>query len=413
MATEKYGIYATLGTSLASTPVSTATEVVFIGGAKCEDYNGDALDPHLNEPVMIKSLQEYNTIFGGEIGDGWSLSEAVEAAFSICNLDHIFVINVYDPEGMSQETDITETEIKGLPAYDSGAYAINKIYPKFGVIPNVLCCPLMSSTSLINALKTACTKINGKFDAVVLADVPEADAQVSNGIAQPTVIVNAKPNSDERIILNWGHIKTSSGSVISGAAVKACLYAQNDANNNNLPSRSIGNVAVQGMQYITLKSSDAPITLSDDNATALSADGITSFINVGGNRYYTWGDHTSAFSAGSVDDERARFDSNIRMLYYLTNRFQIKWRSIIDSPMTLTLRNNILNYEQNQLNYCVSQGALIGDPKIEFRPDDNSLSTLQQGQFYFTELATVTPPAKYIEMKLSFTSDGFKVYLES
>ena len=81
--------------------------------------------------------------------------------------------------------------------------------------------------------------------------------------------------------------------------------------------------------------------------------------------------------------------------------------------MTLTLRNNILNYEQNQLNYCVSQGALIGDPKIEFRPDANTLNTLQQGQFYFTELATVTPPAKFIEMKLSFTSDGFKVYLES
>lgn len=413
MATEKYGISASLGTSLASTPVSTATEVVFIGGAKCKNIDGESLDPHLNEPIMLKNLGEYNSIFGGEIGDGWSLSEAVEAAFSICNLDHIFVINLFDPDTMGDESDITETEVKGSASTETGIYAINKIYPKFGVVPSILCCPLMSSTSLNDAMKTACTKINGRFDAIVLADVPEADAQVVQGIAQPSVIVDDKPNQNERIILSWGHIKTSSGSVISGSAVKACLYAQNDANNNDLPYRSIGNVAVQGMQYITLKSSDSPVTLSDDNATSLSADGITSFINIGGNRYFTWGDHTSAFSAGSVDDERARFDSNIRMLYYLTNQFQIKWRSIIDSPMTLTLRNSILNYEQDKLNYCVSQGALIGDPKIEFRPDDNTLSTLQQGQFYFTELATVTPPSKFIDLKLSFTSDGFKVYLEA
>jgi phage tail sheath protein FI len=413
MATEKYGISANLGTSLASTPVSTSTEVVFIGGAKCKNGDGETLEPHLNEPIMLKNVAEYNSIFGGEIGDGWSLSEAVESAFSICNLDHIFVINVFNPEEMNDESDITEAEIKGLPSTETGVYAINKIHPKFGVVPSILCCPLMTSTSLNDALKTACTKINGKFDAIVLADVPEADAQVVQGIAQPSVIVDGKPNQNERVILSWGHIKTSSGSVISGSAVKACLYAQNDANSNDLPYRSIGNVSVSGMQYVTLKLSDSPITLSDDNATALSADGITSFINIGGNRYFTWGDHTSAFSAGSVDDERARFDSNIRMLYYLTNKFQLKWRSIIDSPMTLTLRNSILNYEQNQLNYCVSQGALIGDPKIEFRPDDNTLNTLQQGQFYFTELATVTPPSKFIDLKLSFTSDGFKVYLEA
>lgn len=409
---ELYGVRATLGTTQGTTPVSTSTEVVFIGGCNCTSASA-----HLNEPIIIRSQAEYKSKYGGsaQVGDGWSLSEAVEAAFSVCNIDHIILINVFNPDSMSDEEDITSSIILGDSTDNTGIYALNKIFPTYGLIPNIVCCPLMTSSTLNAGLKLACTKINGKFDAILVCDVVEASSQVVSGIAQPSVVVASKASTgaDERIILNWGHIKVSSGSILSGAAVKACLYAQSDAQNSNLPSRSIGNLYVPGMQYLTLKDDDSAITLSDEDATDLSADGITSFINIGGNQFYTWGDHTSAFSAGTVSDERARFDSNIRMLYHLTNRFQLKWRSIIDSPMTLALRNNILNYEQNYLNFCVAKGALIGSPLIEFRPDDNQLETLQQGQFYFVELATVVPPSKFIDLKLSFTSDGFKVYLEA
>jgi hypothetical protein len=265
---------------------------------------------------------------------------------------------------------------------------------------------------VIAALKENVTKCNGHWDGVVVYDCAESSDQVNARMIAQVANVT-KTASDERLIANWPHVKTSAGHVISGAAYKACLYAQNDAQNRDLPMRSIGNVRAAGVSYICLKSMpDNPITLSEAHATQLSANGITSFINIGGGIYYTWGDHTSEFTNGSVFDERARFDSNIRVLYMITNRYQQKWRNTIDAPMTLALRNDILTEEQSFLDYLVSQGALIGSPKIEFRAIDNITDTLMKGEFYFTELATVVPPSKFLDMKLTFTSEGYSVYVE-
>lgn len=412
MPTELYGTFASLTKSQATTPISTATNVVFIGAAKCQNGDGDPLPgAPVNEPTIITSISDYAEKFGGAIGDGWSLSEAVEAAFSMCNLSHIYVINVFDPENMNDEGDVTESDIIGSAADQTGCYAIQKMYPEHGAIANIVCCPLSSSAAVVAAMKANVTKANGHWDGIVVYDCAEAANQVNaRRVAQIANI--SKTASDERLIANWPHIKSSAGNVISGAAYKACLYAQTDAENNGIPKRSIGNLRASGVSYLCLKASPSdPIILEESAATQLSADGITSFINIGGGIYYTWGDHTSEFSNGSVSDERARFDSNIRMLLSITNRFQQKWRNAIDAPMDLGLRNDILTEEQTHLDYLVSQGGLIGSPLVEFRAVDNTLNTLQQGEFYFRDLATVTPPAKVLDLKTTFTSDGFKVYL--
>lgn len=414
MPTEIYGAFASLTKSQATTPISTATNVAFIGAAPCVDENDNPIvGVPINEPTIITSVSDYAAKFGGAIGDGWSLSQAVEAAFSMCNLSHIYVINVFDPSNMSDESDVTDSEIIGVSSLQTGCYALQKMYPKHGAIANVVCCPLRSSADIVAALKANVTKANGHWDGIVVYDCAEASNQVNvNNIAQVANIISGKTASDERLIANWPHVKSSSGNVISGAAYKACLYAQTDAENNGIPKRSIGNLRANGVSYLCLKAAPtAPIILEEADATQLSADGITSFINIGGGIYYTWGDHTSEFTNGSVSDERARFDTNMRVLFSITNRFQRKWRNTIDAPMDLGLRNDILTEEQTHLDYLVSQGALIGSPMIEFRSVDNTIDTLQQGQFYFRDLCTVTPPAKALDLKTTFTSDGFKVYL--
>lgn len=426
---EKYGVYAQLLSSEGNVAVDNTTNVVFIGAAKCLDASGDYLGV-ANEPVYIASEADYETKFGGKVGDGWSLSEAVEAAFRVCNLKGIWVINVNESnEGaptFASEAAVTPTALVGAASSMTGVYAIQKLYPDHGVVANIANIPVIHETvsvtkaDVLAALKANVTKANGHWDGIIVYDVAEAAAQYnSSNIVQAASVKSAKDLADERAIANWGHVITSmsAGTVtraISGAAVKACLYAQTDAlQDGKLPSRSIGNLYLSGVKGICIIDSGAytaPLRLSESDATDISTNGITTWLNKGGGRYFTWGDHTSAFTNGAITDERGRFDSNIRMLFHLTNRFQRVWESEIDEPMTLSMRNDILHEENEYLGYCLGCGALIGEPECVFSASNN-IGTIQQGEFYFKSLATVTPPSKYLELGVAFTSEGFNVYL--
>lgn len=430
MATENYGVFGELLASVAETPVSNDTTVVFIGAAKCKDNNNVSLNSPVNVPTLCTSLEDYVSKFGGGIGGGWSLDEAAEAAFSVCNLSKAYFINV-NSGSFSSEDDVTASALLGDASLMSGVYALQKLYPDEGVIANVVCVPVFHTSDevgseitkddILSALKLNVTKINGHFDGILVYDLDEASNQYNaSNVVQIANI--SKDLADERAIASWGRVVTSfnsSGSVtraISGAAVKAALYAKTDASQpGKQPCRSIGNLYLSAMKGLCVKVSGVyspALILTESNATQLSADGITSFLNIGQGQYYTWGDHTSAFSNGLISDERGRFDSNIRMLFSITNRFQQKWRNSIDSPMTLALRNDVLAEENEYLAYLVSIGALVGDPICEFKPVDNPVENIQQGMFYFSSIATVTPPAKELKLGLAFTSEGYKVYIE-
>lgn len=428
MSTEKYGVYGQLLTTEGRSAVSVSTNVVFVGAAACDDGSGNYKGV-ANTPVYITSEKDYADIFGGTVGDGWSLSEAVEAAFRVCNIAGIWMINVNTDNSGSplydEEADVTAAALIGDPSLETGCYAIQKMYPSNGLIANIACIPVMhegggkTKSDVLSALKANVTKANGHWDGIIVYDVTEAAGQINaSNIIIPAQIVSAKDLQDERAIANWGRVITSMSSgvvsrAISGAAVKACLYAQTDAAQpGKLPSRSIGNLYVSACLGVCIAPAgtySAPLVISEANATQLSADGIISWLNKGGGRYYTWGDHTSAFSAGSVSDERGRFDVNMRMLFYLTNRFQQIWSDSIDNGMTLGLRNSILSEENEHLGLCVGLGALVGDPKCIFAPENNDV-TAQAGEFYFKEVSTVTPPCKYANLGIAFSSEGYSVY---
>ena len=93
-----------------------------------------------------------------------------------------------------------------------------------------------------------------------------------------------------------------------------------------------------------------------------------------------------------MTDERARYDSNIRVLQTITNRFQQKYRFDIDNPMTLTMRNSVIQEENDYLAYLKSVGSIIGDASCQFLADDNPADNVTLGQFVWSISATVTPP---------------------
>jgi hypothetical protein len=396
MATELYGVFAQLAPSEASTPVSTDTNVIFIGACASGD---------LNKAHIITSMSDYATKLGGEAGDGYNLSEAAIAAFSIAGLNKVIMIPV------SHSTTFTAADYIGNAASLSGVYAIEHYLRENPTAVNIIVAPSIDDSTVLEAIKTVATLADGHWKSFMIYDLPCEDDHINAaGIAQVDVIVGDKQISSEIADAVWGRVKTAGGFVISGAAVRACLMARSDAA-KGVPDRCGGNLAVDGMSKVVIVTSEEKdVILKEADATSLSADGVCSWINYGGGRWHTWGDHTSAFSNGTISEERGRFDNIIRMNQMIANRFQLKYRFEIDNPMTLGMRNAVINEELDYLNGLVAIDALIGEPVVEFRAADNPIDGVAAGRFVWYTADTPTIPAKYMLNKIAYTQAGLSVY---
>ena len=367
MTTEKYGAFGDLGKSLSVTPVSTDTVIAVLARGKT-DMNA----------ATFADLAAY----------------------------------------------LNDKPINPSDACDMCAYAL---YATAGV-NNVVWC---GGTDLAACIKTfqdymtrtpqvSCIVIDGGFTttkedaATILAGIKKID-----GHWDATAILNCnaaadhtgKPCSSEDAVVTMGFIKTGAN-VLPLSAIRAGLCARSDAE-YGAPARSGGNLPIPNAEAWGSYESNSftAMPISETLATSLSAEGVCAVVNYSGT-YRTWGDHTSLFAAGTITDERARFDNSIRMLRSITNRFQLKYRASIDSPFTLQMRNDIINEQLDYLNGLVAKGALIGKPTCEFRAIDNPKDNIQKGEFKWNITCTTTNPLKYAYVSVSYTSAGLDSLVE-
>lgn len=401
MATENYGSYGELGKSQATTPVSTDTVLIGIGAC----LGGD-----LNKAYVITSVADYATQLDGAVDDGFNLSELVVAAFQLANINKVILIPV------SHTKAFTQADYLGNAGLYTGVYAIESYLRNNPSTVNLVVAPGVTDSAVLAALNGVCLKADGHWQSYMIYDLPEnADQINTSNISIPADIVEDKQLSSDHARAVWGHIKTSGGYIISGAAVQACIMARTDADYGD-PERNGGNLALDGIisPCISYEENSEIVTklieIPESIGNQLSADGVCSWINYGGGNWRTWGDHTSAYSAGTISDELGRFDNTIRMNMMVLNRFQLKYRFSIDNPMDLSMRNDIIDEELTFLNRLVAKGALIGEPKVEFLPVDNSIDNIQRGEFRFTIATTPTIPAKYLYAKVVYTTAGLSVY---
>lgn len=423
MAKDLYGIKSVIKESIAETPVVLNTELVFIGCAQAVGSH----PTHTNEAIKITSRDDYESAYGKGTTNT-SLKLALDA-FLATNIDHCWMINMLDGDEVTADDDVDEDALNGA------INALNQMFPDHGVVPNIVCAPGLQHSGdgidiLGPILATACLDISEMFKAQLFINGEEAAASIAfkDYVAGKDAYVLEPADAAGKtvragnVLTCVGYIsmysdwKTHKDDAVPFCAVAACLRAAQDTKNiDGIPYRSIGNLDIPYAKAYLYKTGDStvitaeianPKSINDE----LAADGVIIAKNIGQKRYRTWGDHTSAvYTDGQVDDELNRFDSNIAIAYYLANRFVLKWESVIDSPMKLSLRNDIIASEQAHLDYLVGIGALIGEPKCEFISTADKIGL---GQFVFKNTYTTTIPAKYLEMDLVWTSEGLKAYLD-
>lgn len=293
----------------------------------------------------------------------------------------------------------------------TGLGALKLLYQEQNQVCNLLGAPGWShEPKVFNALINASQKINGHWDAFVCADIPLIDetGKAVDTIQKAIDWKKANGYSNERAKVFFPQTVDNDGQIFHLSTLGIVELMRADFDHASVPMETCGNKQIQGIkQYFGADSKNQGFDQQDAND--LTMNGICTVIAWGGN-WCLWGDHTSAYSYGADVDPRAIFDVSMRMLFHITNSFQREWSPKIDKPMTLQLKDRILNREQEKLDALVAKGALIGDPKILFLESENSTTDLMNGDFRWDITATPTPPLKSATVYVSYTDEGFSAY---
>lgn len=292
----------------------------------------------------------------------------------------------------------------------TGLGALALLYQEQYQVCNLLAAPGWSHIpEVYNALISAAQKINGHWDAFVLADIPLTD----DGSAIDTMqkAIDWKKNNgytNERSKVYWPQTVDNVGQVFHLSTLATVELVRADFAHDSVPMETCGNKEVQGIkQYFGADSKNQGF--DQQSANDLTSNGICTIIAWGGN-WVLWGDHTAAYTYGADVDPRAIFDVSMRMLFYITNSFQREWSPKIDKPMTLQLKDRILNREQEKLDALVAKGALLGAPAILFLESENSTTDIMNGDFRWDIAVTPTPPLKSATVYVAYTDAGFSAY---
>lgn len=295
----------------------------------------------------------------------------------------------------------------------SGLSAIALLYPEQFAVCNLIAAPGWSqSPAVYNAMLTASQKINGHWDAFVVADLPLVDssAQAVDTITKAIAWKKNNAFTGERSKVYWPQGIDNLGNVYHLSTLAVVELMRADFSHNSVPMETCGNKAIPIIkQYFGANATNRGF--SQQEGKELTQNGISTAVAWGG-EWVLWGDHTAAYTYGADVDPRAIFDVSMRMLMHITNDFQREWSPKIDEPMTRALKDEIINREQEKLDGYVSMGALLGEPKIVFLESENSTTDIMNGDFRWDIAVTPTPPLKSATVYVAYTDAGFSVYYE-
>lgn len=334
----------------------------------------------------------------------------------------VTALPVDSPITGSQSVTYDEVDLERITADDivggvsangeyTGLGALKLLYQEQYQVCNLLAAPGWSDDPKVyNALISAAQKINGHWDAFVCADIPLMDSGSSAVDTITKAVAWKKTNGydNERSKVCWPMTMDNTGQIFHLSTLAMVELMRADYSHNSVPMETCGNKEIQGIkQYFGATSKNRGFDQQD--ALDLTSNGIMTTIAWGGN-WVLWGDHTAAYAYGADVDARAIFDVSIRMLFHITNSFQREWSPSIDKPMTLQLRDRILNREQEKLDALVALGALLGEPTVLFLESENSTTDMMNGDFRWDIAATPTPPLKSATVYVSYTDAGFSAY---
>ena len=177
----------------------------------------------------------------------------------------------------------------------TGFELVNRVFPKFRLVPGLLGAPGWSEKPEVAAVMRAkADSINGVFTCEAVVDIP-SDSDGADRYSEAPEWKNRNNYMAERQIVCWPQVKLGDD-VFHLSTQLIGLMNKTDANNEDIPYESPSNKSLQMNSCII--ASGREVDLGLDQANYLNGQGIVTALNwIGGWR--AWGDRTGVYPANT------------------------------------------------------------------------------------------------------------------
>lgn len=281
-----------------------------------------------------------------------------------------------------------DVEIKAV----TGLELINQVYPRFGIVPDLILAPGWSSKPNVAAAMSAkAENINGLFTALALLD---ADTETVRHYSDVETWKEDNALTSKYEVVLWPKVKL--GERTFHLSVQAAgLMAQIDKA-NGCPYESASNKSLKADSAVLSNGTEVIIGITEANM--LNSGGIVTVSNFGGS-HRLWGNYTACYP---LDAEiKNVFIPVTRMFSWVAKSLVLTYWSKTDKPMTRRLIDSIVDSANIWLNSLVADEKLLGG-RIEFQDAENPDEKLTSGIIKLHVYLTPPTPAQEINFVLEY-----------
>ena len=234
----------------------------------------------------------------------------------------------------------------------TGIASVALLYMRENAVPNILSAPGWSDKPAVyRALCSAAQKINGHWDAFVNADIPLSYKVTSESgtttqkietIAQAIEWKKANAYTSPISKVAWP-MAQNADKVYHLSTIMTAKMLETDLEHDSVPFESCSNKDIMATDQYFGESDNQGFDQTEAND--LNEKGITTLCYWDGS-FKLWGPHTAGYTYNGSMDASAIFETNMRMLMFITNGFQLRNGTRIDTPMTPNDRDSIVVSEQ-------------------------------------------------------------------
>lgn len=332
--------------------------------------------------------EDYDLFYDGE---NLIIEVLPDSAIPAATTELDIAFDVVDP------AQVTKADIIGgfnvVTKKTTGFELIEAVFPKYGIVPDILICPGYSHDAEVAAIMSAkATSINGVFEAKALVDIDTT--KVTHYADAPAWKKAQNINSKTQVPL-WPLFKLGDR-VFHASTQAAGLIATVDAKNGDCPAESPSNKLLQMNSAVLADGTEVLLDLQQANY--LNSQGITTALNfIGG--FVLWGNETACYPANT--DVKDYFLCVSRMFGWVANSLILTYWNQVDKKFTRRFVETIVDSVNIWLNGLMSEEKLLGG-RVEFNADENPVTSLMSGRAVFHIFMTPPSPAKEIEFVLEY-----------
>lgn len=292
---------------------------------------------------------------------------------------------------------VTELDVVGGYDVTTGKYegleVIDQVYPRLGIVPGQALAPGWSHKPVIGIVLDAKTQgINTNFNAMNLLDI---DSETVISYQDVPAWKNDNSYTSKQSIVCFPKCKIGDKVYWMSALIAALIQRTDAVKGGGVPYVSPSNERLPITGAIVGKNTE--LSLDQGQANFLNGAGIITVINLNGWR--SWGNNTAAYP--STSDVKERFIAVRRMFNWWGNTFILTYFDKVDDPTNYRLIDSVVDSENIRANGFKALGQIAG-AKIEFRQDQNPITSLLNGKIQFIQKMAAFTPAEHIVNVLEF-----------